>query len=93
MINTEATKSSKVRLEKHQQALDQVDMDNDFLMQRTAPTIADFLQHQASHFYCIQATLDIGTTNVEYTIERNGLIVQVAPTDGAVHILAPQALW
>lgn len=58
-----------------------------------APTIGEFLQHQATNRYCRQATQSRGTANCEYIIGKNGLIVQLAPIDGSVQVLVPQVLW
>lgn len=90
MIDDYTTKSSNVCLEKHQQALAQVAEDNDSITKGATPPIADFL---ATEPYCNHAAQRAGTRNTEFKIDKNGLIVRVAPIDDAVQILIPRALW
>lgn len=85
--------STKVRLGKHQLTLAQVVEDNDSLNEVAAPSIADFLLHQATDLCCRQAAHSVSTRHDEYTIDKNRLITQVAPLDGAVQTLVHQALW
>lgn len=63
------------------------------LKERVAPGIEVVLQRQVDGSYGVQAAQKVGTTNSEYTIDENGLNIQVELFDGAVQKLEPQALW
>lgn len=78
---------------RYENALDQVVVDNDSLKEGASPTVAEFLQPLAIYLYCKQAALRVETAIVEYTTEKNTVSVRVAPIDGAVQILRPQAHW
>lgn len=93
VIDTGTLDCIKVRLENDHQTLAQIDDYNGSRKVATVPTNAEFLQHQAAKLFFEQAALSVETANVENTANKNGLIVQVAPNDGAVQIVDSQELW
>lgn len=92
MIDTDTINFTKVRFKNHQQALAQVSEDNKSLKQRITPTIVESLINQTADPYCIQAAQSVGKVNFEYGMDKNRLVVRMAPNDGTVQILVPQAL-
>lgn len=80
---------AKVRLGNDHKASVQDVEENDFLKKGVAPNIAEFVQHWATDPYCKQAALSVGQAKVEFTIDRNGLILRVTSINGAVQVLVP----
>lgn len=61
--------------------------DRNSLKVGAAPTISEFLQHQAADACRKQAVLRVGKESAEYTIDNNSLAARVTPVDSAVQLV------
>lgn len=73
VIEADTIGSTKMRLEKHEQAIAEVDVDDHSSNEGEAPTITSFLLHQAINLYCRQAEQGISSTNARYKFDQSVL--------------------
>lgn len=56
-------------------------------------TLQNFIDHQATRDFCKQALENVTYANAEFIIDKNALIVRMAPIDRAVPVAVSQAHW
>lgn len=65
---------------------------NDARERGASPTLQYVLHHQDTDTFCKKALENVGQANAWYTVNKNRLIVRMAPIDGAVQVVVAPAL-
>lgn len=72
-VASEEAKAIFIEAEKQEKIIDEV----------------EFLAEQGEDDFCNQMSLTVGTTNSAFSYDKDGFLVLLSPTDGAVQLLAP----
>lgn len=71
----------------------QIAENNDAEKESTVPPLRTCKQQQAMDVFCKQMAENVDWANAEYTVYKNGLIVQIVFIDGVFEVLLPQPPW